>query len=92
MRALKARFRHSVFCAHHLCGKIICEIGDVSNVWEETGRPVNGLGFDFGGSHAFELNCNLGHTMRVAAPRDVQFVRGVAAEGPEGPKLTLRSS
>lgn len=79
-----------MFCSNHLCNVVISHSGDVSDVIEENGRPINAMNFDFGESYAFEVNCASGHRTRLASPRDVKIVRGPAALGDPGPLLTLK--
>lgn len=92
MRGLQARFRRTVFCANHQCDLLICQMGQVSDVVQENGQPINAMDFDFGGSYAFEVDCEAGHRTRLNAPRDVKTVRGPTAMGEAGPPLTLRTS
>jgi hypothetical protein len=67
-------------------------MGQVSDVVQENGQPINAMDFDFGGSYSFEVDCKAGHRTRLNAPRDVKTVRGPAMMGDPGPLLTLRSS
>lgn len=91
MRGLKVRYRRTIFCHTHPCKLVVSEMGNVSEVFQENGRQINAMDFDFGSSYSFDVDCPAGHRSRLNAPRDVQLVRGPASAGAvEGPPVVLR--
>ena len=90
MRGLHARYRHTFVCGDERCQDLIAFAGNVSDALSDDGAPIDATKFDYGSSHAFVVACKSAHVTRLAAPRDIQLISGMA-EAYEGlaPPITL---